>query len=94
MTLNAQGPLDASAEIVDFTAYKNKLLIEVLEAALADAKAGRIGGAILVAEREGHNHGVVVVGSYENDARRVCGIAGEIFVQFMPKTPGRPKIIV
>jgi hypothetical protein len=93
MSSHEQDSPKASAEIIDFTAYKNKPLIDVLESALADAKAGRIGGAILVVEREGHHHGVVVVGSYEDNARQVCGIAGEIFVEFLPKTLDRPQII-
>lgn len=94
MSTPPEEPLDASAEVIDFNAYKNRPLIEVLEAALADAKAGRIDGAILIVQRQQRNHGVVVVGSYEGDARRVCGIAGEIFVEFMPRTLGRPRIIV
>lgn len=80
-------------EVVDFTLYRNKNLIDVLKAALKDAEAGRVDGAILVLQREGRNHGVTVVGSYEGDARRVAGIAGEIFVEFMPQTLGRPVII-
>lgn len=88
-----KGPHDASAEVIDFTAYKNRDLIEVLEAALADARAGRVDGAILVLQRQARNHGVVVVGAYEGDAQRICGIAGEIFVHYAPQTFGRPKII-
>lgn len=90
-------PADGTAEVIDFTAYRtahrNRQLIEVLQTALADAQSGRIDGAILVVRRETRNHGVVVVGSYENDPARICGIAGEIFVHFMPQTPERPTII-
>jgi hypothetical protein len=93
MPLKQQDPLDTSADIIDFTAYRNRDLIDLLETALEDARAGRVDGAIVVLQRQGRNHGVAVVGSYAKDARRVCGIAGEIFVHFMPETPDRPLII-
>jgi hypothetical protein len=94
-----QPNVDLTAEVIDFNAYNNRDTIAVLEATLADARAGRITGVIMVAqrtEREANgavNNGVAVAGSYERDPRRVCGIAGEIFVYFMPQTLGRPKII-
>lgn len=86
-------PDNHSAEVVDFRAYRNRELIEVLEAALSDARRGKIDGAILVLQHAHRHHAVAVVGAYENDPRRVAGIAGEIFVHFMPKTPGRPTVI-
>lgn len=81
-----------TAEIIDFNAYRNHALIEVLEEALADAKSGKIDGAIMVFRRQLRNHGVVVVGTYENEPEKVCSIAGEIFIHFRKKT-ARPKII-
>lgn len=81
-----------TAEVVDFRAYRNRALIEALEEALAEAKAGTIDGAIMVFRRQLRNHGVIVTGTYENDPEKVCGIAGEIFIHFRKKYP-RPIVI-
>lgn len=82
-----------SAEIIDFNAYRNRDLIDILTGALEDARAGRVTGAIMVLQRERRNHGVVVVGSYENDPDKVSAIAGEIFLHFGPRQSGRPTVI-
>lgn len=81
-----------TGEVVDFSAYRNRELIQVLEEMLADAKSGQIDGAIMVFRRKLRNHGVVVVGTYEADPSKVCDIAGEIFIHFRKKLP-RPMII-
>lgn len=82
----------ATAEVIDFSSYRNRELIQVLEEMLEDAKAGKIDGAIMVFRRKLRNHGVVVVGTYEADPSKVCDIAGEIFIHFRKKLP-RPIII-
>lgn len=82
-----------SAEVIDFTAYRNRDLIDVLQVALEDARSGRITGAIMVLQREWINHGVVIVGSYEGDADKICNIAGQLFLRFGPQQSDRPTII-
>lgn len=88
-----QNGIDATAEIVDFNAYRNRDLIDILETALADARAGRVTGAIMVLQREWRNHGVAVVGTYVNDADKVSLIAGELFLRYGPQQSARPTII-
>lgn len=82
-----------SADIIDFNAYRNRDLIEILAGALEDARAGKLTGAIMVLQRERRNHGVVVVGSYENDHDTICALAGEIFLHFGPGQRDRPTVI-
>jgi hypothetical protein len=81
-----------TAEIVNFRAYRNRALIESLEEALAEARAGTIDGAIMVFRRQLRNHGVIVTGTYEKDPEKVCAIAGEIFIHFH-KQCARPTVI-
>jgi hypothetical protein len=88
-----QNGLDATAEIIDFNAYRNRDLIDILETALADAKSGKLTGAIMVLQREWRNHGVAVVGTYVNDYDKVSLISGELFLHYGPHQSARPTII-
>jgi hypothetical protein len=93
MPKSPEGKLFHTAEVIDFNAYRNRELIDILEDALENARAGKITGAIMVLQREWRNHGVVVVGSYENDLEKICGIAGELFIHFRQLQTDRPTII-
>lgn len=82
-----------AAEVVDFNSYRNRDLIEILEAALADARAGALTGAVLVLQRDWHNHGIVVAGDYERNPEKIIAISGEIFIHYQTRSPSRPTII-
>lgn len=82
-----------TAEVIDFISYRNRCLIEILEAALADARAGVLTGAVLVLQRDWHNHSIVVAGDYERNPEKIIAISGEIFIHYQTRSPSRPTII-